>query len=78
MKFDFFAPSPRRSAASAPTLLGSAYLSELKLPICKTYLPQGDWRMCAPFSFCAVLQVASMALAVMHLRRHRRAHLHHA
>jgi len=39
-----------------------------------SHLPQGDWRMGAPFFFCAVLQVASLALAVMHLRRHRRPH----
>lgn len=37
-----------------------------------SHLPQGDWRIGAPFFFCAVLQVASLALAVMHLRRHRR------
>lgn len=39
-----------------------------------SHLPQGDWRMGAPFFFCAVLQVASLALAMMHLRRHRRHH----
>ncbi len=39
-----------------------------------SHLPQGDWRIGAPFFFCAVLQVASLALAVMHLRRHRRRH----
>jgi DHA1 family tetracycline resistance protein-like MFS transporter len=39
-----------------------------------SHLPQGDWRMGAPFFFCAVLQVASLALAVTHLRRHRRHH----
>ncbi len=39
-----------------------------------SHLPQGNWRMGAPFFFCAVLQVASLALAVMHLRRHRRPH----
>jgi DHA1 family tetracycline resistance protein-like MFS transporter len=39
-----------------------------------SHLSQGDWRMGAPFFFCAVLQVASLALAVMHLRRHRRPH----
>ena len=37
-----------------------------------SHLTQGDWRIGAPFFFCAVLQVASLALAVMHLRRHRR------
>ncbi|WP_233251979.1 MFS transporter [Limnohabitans sp. Jir72] len=43
-----------------------------------SHLPRGDWRMGAPFYFCAVLQLASLALAVMHLRRHRRARLHAA
>ena len=34
-------------------------------------LPKGDWRMGAPFYFCAVLQATSLCLAVYHLRRHR-------
>ena len=38
-----------------------------------SHLPQGDWRIGAPFFFCAVLQVASLVLAILHLRRHRRA-----
>lgn len=38
-----------------------------------SHLPQGDWRIGAPFFFCAVLQVASLALAILHLRRHRKA-----
>jgi DHA1 family tetracycline resistance protein-like MFS transporter len=37
-----------------------------------SHYPQGDWRIGAPFYFCAVLQVASLALAVMHMRRHHR------
>ena len=41
-----------------------------------SHLPRGDWRIGAPFFFCAALQLASLALAVMHLRRHRRARLH--
>ncbi len=36
-----------------------------------SHLPQGDWRIGAPFYFCAVLQAASLWLAVHHLRRHR-------
>ncbi len=36
-----------------------------------SHYPQGDWRIGAPFYFCALLQVASLALAVLHLRRHR-------
>ena len=34
-------------------------------------LPKGDWRIGAPFYFCAVLQATSLCLAVYHLRRHR-------
>ena len=34
-----------------------------------SHLPQGDWRIGAPFYFCAVLQMASLWLAVTYLRR---------
>jgi len=34
-------------------------------------LPQGDWRIGAPFFFCAALQGAALALAVTHFRRER-------
>ncbi len=37
-----------------------------------SHLPQGDWRIGAPFYFCAVLQVVSLGLAVGHLSKHRR------
>lgn len=43
-----------------------------------SHLPRGDWRMGAPFYFCAILQLASLALAVKHLRRHHRARLQQA
>jgi DHA1 family tetracycline resistance protein-like MFS transporter len=36
-----------------------------------SHYPQGDWRIGAPFYFCAALQVASLGLAVLHFRRHR-------
>jgi DHA1 family tetracycline resistance protein-like MFS transporter len=36
-----------------------------------SHLPQGDWRIGAPFFFCAALQAASLALAVTHFRRER-------
>ncbi len=36
-----------------------------------SHLPRGDWRIGAPFYFCAALQAASLWLAVRHLRRHR-------
>jgi len=37
-----------------------------------SHLPQGDWRIGAPFYFCAVLQAAALVLAVAHFRRERR------
>jgi DHA1 family tetracycline resistance protein-like MFS transporter len=36
-------------------------------------LPQGDWRIGAPFYFCAALQSAALALAIRHFRAERRA-----
>jgi DHA1 family tetracycline resistance protein-like MFS transporter len=38
-----------------------------------SHLPQGDWRIGAPFYFCAVLQATALALAVTHFRSERRA-----
>jgi DHA1 family tetracycline resistance protein-like MFS transporter len=35
-------------------------------------LPQGDWRIGAPFYFCALLQGTALLLAVAHFRRQRR------
>jgi DHA1 family tetracycline resistance protein-like MFS transporter len=37
-----------------------------------SHLPQGDWRIGTPFFFCAVLQLAALALAILHFRRERR------
>ncbi len=34
-------------------------------------LPRGDWRIGAPFYFCAALQSVSLFLAWWHIRRHR-------
>ncbi|MEO6920568.1 MAG: TCR/Tet family MFS transporter [Collimonas sp.] len=34
-------------------------------------LPKGDWRIGAPFYFCAALQLASLVLAFLHFRRQR-------
>ena len=34
-----------------------------------SHLPKGDWRIGAPFYFCAALQSASLVLAVRHFRR---------
>ena len=42
-----------------------------------SHLPRGDWRIGAPFFFCAALQVVSLYLAVLHLRRHRHQVSHH-
>lgn len=39
-----------------------------------SHLPKGDWRIGAPFYFCAVLQAAALVLAVSHFRHERRAH----
>ena len=33
--------------------------------------PPGDWRLGAPYFFCAVLQFAAMVMTVIHFRRHR-------
>jgi MFS transporter, DHA1 family, tetracycline resistance protein len=40
-----------------------------------SHLPRGDWRIGAPFYFCAALQAASLFLAYFHFRgeRERRA-----
>ncbi len=35
-----------------------------------SHLPRGDWRIGAPFYFCALVQVVSLGLAVVHMRRH--------
>ncbi|WP_233249015.1 MFS transporter [Limnohabitans sp. JirII-29] len=35
-----------------------------------SHFPQGDWRIGAPFFFCSALQVGSLVLAVLYLRRH--------
>ena len=36
-----------------------------------SHLPKGDWRIGAPFYFCALLQAVSLYLAVRHFRRQR-------
>jgi DHA1 family tetracycline resistance protein-like MFS transporter len=36
-----------------------------------SHLPHGDWRIGAPFYFCAVLQAAALALAYFHFRSER-------
>ena len=56
-------------AVIAP-VLGAPLLSMV------SHLPPGDWRIGAPFYFCAALQAAALVLAVMHFRRERVAILH--
>jgi len=36
-----------------------------------SHLPRGDWRIGAPFFFCALLQFVALVLAVVHFRRER-------
>jgi len=36
-----------------------------------SHLPQGDWRIGAPFYFCAALQAAAMLIALRHFARER-------
>ena len=40
-----------------------------------SHLPQGDWRIGAPFYFCAALQFTALVLAWIHFRRARRTRL---
>jgi DHA1 family tetracycline resistance protein-like MFS transporter len=51
-------------AVLAP-LFGAALLATV------SHLPRGDWRIGAPFYFCAMLQAASLALAIFHFRSER-------
>jgi MFS transporter, DHA1 family, tetracycline resistance protein len=53
------------AAVVAPTLAAP-------LLVMVSHLPQGDWRIGAPFYFCALLQAAALLLAVAHFRRQRR------
>ena len=51
-------------AVLAP-VLGAPLLSMV------SHLPKGDWRIGAPFYFCAALQAAALVLAASHFRRER-------
>ena len=51
-------------AVLAP-VLGAPLLSMV------SHLPKGDWRIGAPFYFCAALQAAALVLAATHFRRER-------
>ena len=63
-------------AVSALTSLTAVVAPMLGAPLLAVVsdLPRGDWRIGAPFYFCALLQLISLALAVMHLRRHSKRH----
>ena len=51
------------TAVMAP-VLGAALLALV------SHLPQGDWRIGAPFFLCSVLQALATVLALRHFRRH--------
>lgn len=61
-------------AVSALSSLTAVIAPLLATPLLSvvSHLPQGDWRMGAPFYFCALLQLASLALAVRYFQRSRR------
>jgi DHA1 family tetracycline resistance protein-like MFS transporter len=40
-----------------------------------SHLPRGDWRIGAPFYFCALLQLTALGLALMHFSKARQARL---
>jgi DHA1 family tetracycline resistance protein-like MFS transporter len=40
-----------------------------------SHLPRGDWRIGAPFYFCALLQVVALGLAWTHFNRARQARI---
>lgn len=58
-------------AVSSLTSLMAAVAPLIGPPLLATvsHLPQGDWRIGAPFFFCAVLQGAAMLMAWRHFRR---------
>jgi DHA1 family tetracycline resistance protein-like MFS transporter len=45
-------------------MLGASLLTAV------SHLPKNDWRMGAPFFFCAALQLAATVIALRHFRRH--------
>jgi DHA1 family tetracycline resistance protein-like MFS transporter len=46
-------------------VIGAALLSFV------SHLPQGDWRIGAPFFLCSALQGLATVMALLHFRRHR-------
>ena len=59
-------------AVSSLTSLTAVIAPVLGAPLLAmvSHLPRGDWRIGAPFYFCAALQLVSLLLAVLHLRGH--------
>ena len=60
----------KREAGRQPTVIAPVIGAPLLAMV--SHLPRGDWRIGAPFYFCAALQAASLVLAVTHFRRQRR------
>jgi DHA1 family tetracycline resistance protein-like MFS transporter len=56
-------------AAVLAPLIGAPLLSMV------SEMPKGDWRLGAPFYFCAALQLCALLLAWTHFRKQRRARL---
>jgi DHA1 family tetracycline resistance protein-like MFS transporter len=40
-----------------------------------SHMPRGDWRIGAPYYFCAALQALATVLAIRHFRTHRTEHI---
>jgi MFS transporter, DHA1 family, tetracycline resistance protein len=61
------------AAASSLSSLMAVVAPILAAPILALVsdLPKGDWRIGAPFYFCAALQVASLMMATWHFRRYK-------
>ena len=72
------AADPRSQGQALGTVSGVNSLMAVFAPVIGaplltmvSHLPKGDWRIGAPFYFCAVLQAASLILAMTHFRRER-------
>jgi DHA1 family tetracycline resistance protein-like MFS transporter len=61
-------------AVNSLTSLTAVFAPMLATPLLGmvSHLPKGDWRIGAPFYFCALLQVGALFLAVQYFRKHQR------
>ena len=61
-------------AVNSLTSLTAIFAPMLATPLLGmvSHLPKGDWRIGAPFYFCALLQVGALFLAVQYFRKHQR------